>query len=159
MDFNAEIKIIGINPYISLPESILSKIMLDSNKTKSPIPVFGNLNGKPYRQNLMKFKGEWRLCVNTTMLKDSPKKVGQNVKISVQFDPILKVAAVHPELLAALKLNPTANENFNNLRPSLQAEMHRYILNLKSAESVGKNIIKALDYLTGKGSFLGRKLI
>lgn len=74
--FQAELEIIGINPFVAVPPDILQKIFQDSGREKSPIPICGQINEKNYQQNLMFFKGEWRLYVNTTMLKNSPKESG-----------------------------------------------------------------------------------
>ena len=67
--FQAELEIIGINPFVAVPPDILQKIFQDSGREKSPIPICGQINEKTYQQNLMFFKGDWRLYVNTTMLK------------------------------------------------------------------------------------------
>jgi hypothetical protein len=74
--FTAKLEIIGINPFVFIPEEILKDIFETSGKNKSPIPVKGTVNGKEYTQNLMKYLGEWRLYINMLMLKDSPKRVG-----------------------------------------------------------------------------------
>lgn len=52
-DFSALIKIIGINPYVSVPEAILKAIINDAAKDKGPIPVHGTVNDKPYLQTLV----------------------------------------------------------------------------------------------------------
>ena len=52
---------IGINPFVAVPPDILQKIFQDSGREKSPIPICGQINEKTYQQNLMFFKGDWRL--------------------------------------------------------------------------------------------------
>ncbi|MET3537929.1 DUF1905 domain-containing protein [Chryseobacterium limigenitum] len=59
--FTAQLEIIGINPFVFIPEKILNEIFETSGKSKSPIPVKGTVNGKEFKQNLMKYLGEWRL--------------------------------------------------------------------------------------------------
>lgn len=44
--FRAEIEIIGINPFVFVPEQILSEIFKQAGKEKGHIPVKGNINGK-----------------------------------------------------------------------------------------------------------------
>ncbi|XOW21085.1 hypothetical protein QK908_00130 [Lactococcus cremoris] len=84
--FQAELEIIGINPFVALPIDILQHIFIDSGRKKSPIAICGQVNGKDYKQNLMFFKGDWRLYVNTTMLKNYPKRIGELVDFTIAYD-------------------------------------------------------------------------
>ena len=154
--FKATLEIIGINPFVFVPEKILSKIFKDANRDKQPIPVSGTINGKSYKQTLVKFKGEWRLYVNTTMVKDSPKKIREEFEITIQFDPIDRTLSPHPKLLTALKKNKAAHKAFNALSPSRQKGIIRYISSLKSEKSITSNIEKAIGFLNGKNRFVGR---
>lgn len=54
--FQAELEIIGINPFVAVPPDILQKIFQDSGREKSPIPICGQINEKTYQQNLMFFQ-------------------------------------------------------------------------------------------------------
>ncbi|HEX8517482.1 MAG TPA: YdeI/OmpD-associated family protein [Bacteroidia bacterium] len=155
-EFNAVIKIIGINPYVSVPGKILRVIFKEANKDKGPIPVRGFVNGSPYTQTLMKFKGEWRLYINTGMLKDSPRRIGETIKLSVEFDPRKRTVPVHPGFITALKSNKEAAAVFAGLSPSRQNEIVRYIANLKTEGSIQRNILKAVLFLSGKSRFAGR---
>jgi uncharacterized protein YdeI (YjbR/CyaY-like superfamily) len=105
----------------------------------------------------MKFKGEWRLYINTKMLKNSPKRIGEQIEISIDYDAEKRSIPIHPKLSQALNENEAANTIFQNLRPSLQHEIIRYIANLKTEESIDKNVLKAIDFLLGKGKFVGRE--
>ena len=51
--FKTRLEIIGINPFVFLPEKVLNNIFHAAGKCKSPIPVKGTVNGKPFRQNVM----------------------------------------------------------------------------------------------------------
>ena len=154
--FKAEINIIGINPYVLLPDKILEDIFKKAGKNKGPIPVKVMINEKDYKQTLVKYAGLWRLYINTTMLKDSPRRIGELVMVSIAFDPEKRIVATHPKFEKALLKNKEAAIIFDELRPSLKLEIVRYISNLKTEESVDKNIIKAIDFLLGKGRFVGR---
>jgi hypothetical protein len=154
--FKAVIQLIGINPYVLLPDKVLKKLFEQAKKDKGPIQIKGSINGKPYMQTLVKYKGAWRLYVNTSMLKDSPKRVGEVIEVTVAFDPEERTIATHPEFIKALAENKTAKKVFESLRPSLQKEIRRYLANLKTKESVNRNIPKAIDFLLGKGRFVGR---
>lgn len=155
--FSATIEIIGINPFVYVPEEILNAIFEQAAKSKGPIPVKGTVNSIPYTQTLMKFRGEWRLYINTKMLKNSPKRIGEQIEISIAYDPEKRTIPIHPKLLQALNENEEANTVFQNLRPSLQHEIIRYIAHLKTEESIDKNVPKAIAFLLGNGKFVGRE--
>jgi len=156
--FTAQLEIIGINPFVFIPEEILNEIFKTSGKNKSPIPVKGMVNGKEFKQNLMRYSGEWRLYINLTMLKDSPKRIGEMLEISVEFDDSDRTILMHPDLEKAIKKNPIATKNFESLIPSMRLEVVRYINNLKTAESIERNIGKIIRYLIGEGDFFGKKI-
>lgn len=155
--FQATIEIIGINPFVFVPEEILNYIFEKAAKSKGLIPVRGTVNNVPYTQTLIKFKGEWRLYINTKMLKNSPKRIGEQITISIDYNAEKRSIPIHPKLLQALNEDVAANSVFQNLRPSLQHEIIRYIAHLKTEESINKNILKAIAFLLGKGKFVGRE--
>lgn len=156
--FSARIEIIGINPFVYVPEDILNSIFIQAKKNKGYIPIKGTVNGNPYQQTLVKYSGEWRLYINTTMLKNSPKRIGEMIELSVMFDPAERVVDMHPKLEQALNENKEAKASLESLRPSLKHEVIKYISSLKTEESIDKNVKKAIDYLLGQGKFLNRDL-
>ena len=81
--FKARIEIIGINPFVFVPAKILAEIFKQSGKNKGQIPVRGSVNRKAYKQTLVRYSGDWRLYINTTMLKDSPKRIGEIIEITI----------------------------------------------------------------------------
>lgn len=155
--FAAPLEIIGINPFVPVPDNVLDSLLSAAGKNKGPIPIKGTINGIPFRQTLVRYRGAWRLYVNTTMLKDSPKRIGEVVQLVVFVDSGDRSIPPHPKLLRALEQNTQAKEKFDSLAPSLQKEIIRYISFLKTEASVDRNIAKAIDFLLGKGSFVGRK--
>ncbi len=157
LKFEARLEIIGVNPFVFLPPEILEDIFRQAGKDRGPIPVKGILNGKPYRQTLMKFRSEWRFYVNTFMLKDSPKRIGEWLVIEIEFDPEDRRTRPHPAFLKALSENRDAQASFASLSPSRQNEILRYIASLKSEESRDRNIKRAIGFLTGKNGFAGRE--
>src|SRR6185312_11842305 len=102
MTFKAEIKIIGVNPYVTVPEKLLNKIFEAAGRDKGPIPICGLINKKPYRQTLVKYSGDWRLYINTLMLKNSPRRIGEIIEISASFDPEDRTIQAHPDFEKAL---------------------------------------------------------
>lgn len=156
ISFSANIEIIGVNPYVLLPEEVLQSLLAQAGRHKGKIPVRGELNGLPYQQTLVKYAGAWRLYVNMVMLKDSPRRIGETVEISIELDPSDRSIPMHPKLQRALDENIAAQAKFDSLPPSRQLEIVRYINHLKSEESVDKNVARAIQFLLEKERFVGR---
>lgn len=156
--FTAQLNIIGINPFVFIPEEILDEIFEISGRNKSPIPVKGTVNGKEFKQNLMKYLVEWRLYINFTMLKDSPKRIGEIIEVSVEFDDSDRTISIHPQLDKAIRENPVTLQNFENLIPSRKLELIRYINNLKTEASIQRNIEKIIRHLQGEVDFFGKRI-
>jgi hypothetical protein len=154
--FRAKIEIIGINPFVFVPDPILNDVFEQAGRVKSPIPITGTINGRPYQQTLMKYLGLWRLYINTTMLVNSPKRIGETIEVTINYDPVDRAITAHPKLLRALSKNKKAKSVFDSLNPSLRNEMNKYISNLKTERSIEVNVQKAIDFLLGKGRFIGR---
>lgn len=156
--FTAQLEIIGINPFVFIPEEILKEIFETSGRNKSPIPVRGTVNGKKYTQNLMKYLGEWRLYINMMMLKDSPKRIGETIKVCVEYDDADRTIHIHPQLDKAIQESSVALKNFESLIPSRRLELIGYINNLKTEASIQKNIEKIIKHLHGETDFFGKKI-
>jgi hypothetical protein len=156
--FTAVLEIIGINPFVFVPEEVLTEIFRAAGKDKSPIPVKGTINGKEFRQNLMRYLGEWRLYVNLLMLKNSPKRIGEMIEVSIEFDDSDRTVSIHPKLNAAIKGSAVATRNFESLIPSRRNELIRYINNLKTDASIERNIEKIIRHLHGETDFFGKKI-
>lgn len=157
--FSAIIEIIGINPFVFVPDKILEKIFEAAGKSKGAIPVKGTINKLAYKQTLVKYARYWRLYINTIMLKDSPKHVGRKISVSIEHDPEDRSIPLHPELSEALNKNLKAKRAFESLAPSLQKEINRYISRLKTGKSVDNNIKRAIGFLLGRERFAGRPAI
>lgn len=155
--FTAELAIIDGNPFVSLPPAILNDVFEDAGRSKGPIQVRGTINQRPYQQTLVKFRGAWRLYVNMKMLDDSPRRIGEAIEATVDFDPSDRGIKPHRALLAMLDANPTAREVFDGMAPSRQKEIVRYLDGLKTEESVDRNVQRAADFLLGNGRFVGRE--
>jgi hypothetical protein len=153
--FEAELEIIGINPFVSVPEPILEALFDAAGRRTGPIPIWGTVNDAPYKQSLVRFQGDWRLYVNTAMLKDSPRRLGERLSLTVAHDPVGRAEPASPEFERALAEHPEAKAVFGALRPSRQREIVRYIASLKSAASTQRNVARAIAFLTGQGRFIG----
>lgn len=157
LSFEAKLEIIGINPFVYLPQEALSEILKRAKKEKGKIPVKGRVNNIDYTQTLLRYKGEWRLYINTKMLKNSPQRIGELLQITIQIDTETRIITPHPQLMQALQNNSVAEKKFNELTPSLKLEIIKYISFLKTEESINRNVEKAINFLMGNGTFIGRK--
>jgi len=154
--FRAKIEIIDVNPFVFLPENVLNEVFKQAGKNKGKIPVQMKIDGHEFVQTLVKWKSAWRLYLNMPMRKAAQKDVGDIADFEIAHDPIKRVVPTHPKLERALKANKQAKEIFDSLRPSLQLEINRYLGSLKTEESVDRNVIRAIQFLLGKGRFIGR---
>src|SRR5690606_24949571 len=116
--FKAAIDIIGINPFVYVPEKILKAIFKGAGVDKGPIPVKVTINCKAYRQTLIRYKGEWRIYINTIMLKDSPRRISEVIKVTVAYDPEARTIEPHPTLLKTLAKKRKARRVYDKLSPS-----------------------------------------
>ena len=155
--FSAKVQIIGVNPYVLLPASLLKYLFQKSGKDKGAIPIKLKIGGKDFIQNLVKYSGKWRLYLNAPMRKVAGKDVGDIIEIQIDFDPKPRTTSMHPKLKKAFKENLNAKKAFERLSPSRQKEILRYINFLKSEESVDKNIHRAIAHLTSNKPFIGRE--
>lgn len=155
-NFTSEILIIGINPFVFLPEDILEHLFIAAKKDKGHIPVKLVINKVKFIQNLVKYSGAWKLYLNKPMRKAAGKETGDQITISIAFDTAERTVVVNKDFISALNKNKAALKTFNALPPSRQKEINRYISSLKTEESIQRNINRALNFLSGKGRFIGR---
>lgn len=140
--FTAIIQIIGINPYVLLPETVLDNLLKQFGKPKGQVPVKLSINKTKFTQTLVKYAGEWRLYLNTPMRKAAGKDVGKKVTIKIDYDAEERKTPMHQKLKEALQKNKQAKQKFDSLSPSRQKEIARYINNLKSEEAIEKKYKK-----------------
>lgn len=157
--FNATIEIIGINPFVQVPQVILSEIFADAGKTKGYIPVKGMVNRLDYKQTLVKYSGLWRLYINNQMLKNSPKHIGESIEVTIEVDTSDRTIKPHPKFLEALENNIEAKSKFNDLSSSKQKEIVRYISSLRTEETRNRTIERSINYLLGNSTFIGKKML
>ena len=154
--FKAKIEIIGVNPFVFLPDRVLHQIFAQAGKNKGKIPVKIKIDGHEFPQTLIKWSGSWRLYLNTPMRKAAQKDVGDIANFEIEYDPIARTVPVHPKFEKALQENKEAKKVFDSLRPSLQLEINRYFSFLKTESSVDRNVTKAIQFLLGNGRFVAR---
>jgi len=154
--FSAAIELIGVNPFVLVPVPLLQALFAAAGKSKGPIPVQLTIDGHAFPQTLVKYSGQWRLYLNGPMRQAAGKQVGDTAAFTLRYDPELRELPVHPRLSQALADNPAADTVFITLPPSRRLEIVRYIASLKSADSVARNVEKAIRFLLGQERFIGR---
>jgi hypothetical protein len=151
--FTALIKIHGVNPYVLVSAKRASKLKADWRR---PMPVLVTMNGKPkqpWRINMMPVgDGSFRLYLHGGVRKASNTSVGHRVGVEVRFDDKYRGGPMHPMpacFRTALAKNPTAKQNWNALIPSRKKEVLRYFAALKSPAARERNLVRALQGLSG----------
>src|SRR5690242_14804303 len=123
--FSATVYKIDINPYVKVPDRILQKLCRDAGKETGPIPVKGTLRGKPFVATVVKFRGLWRLYLNTPMRRAAGVEVGDKVTVGVRYDKTPRTVPAPRKFTLALSKNKRAKEAFEKLAPSRQKEILR----------------------------------
>ena len=148
LSFKAKIYKVGINPCVKVPLRITDKLI----PTKGYISVKGKIENHFFQQTLCPVKGEgYRLYVNGTMLQGAGVKMGQIVHFIIEQDS-LERNKNHP-MPGAFKNKLEEHgllQMFQQLSPSRQKEINRYLNNLKTEESLGRNINKMINVFKGK---------
>lgn len=148
--FSQRIRKLGVNPYVGLPDAVLAALFEGAGREKGPIPVRGRLNGKPFRQTLVRYQGAWRLYLNAKMREDAGVDVGDRADVLLQFDRRPPKVPTRPEFERALREDDAARTAFERLPPSRRKEIRRYLASLKTKESVDRNIARVILHLTGR---------
>lgn len=156
--FDATLEIVGVNPFVRVPPPILAALFAEAGRDRGPIPVAGTLNGTPYTQTLVRFRSLWRLYVNLQMLRDSPRRIGERVAVTVRIDDVPRTIVAPASFTAALARDAVARRAFEGLAPSRRHEIVRYLAKLKSPEALARNVERALAFLRGEGRFAGRSV-
>ena len=147
--FSATVRKIDVNPYVKVPDDVLRNLQADAQRDKGPLPVKGTLHGVPFSTTVVKFRGLWRLYLNTEMRHAAGVDVGDKVIIGLQFDRNPPAIRAPREFTHALSKSKRAKEAFEALPPSRQKEILRYLNSLKRPETLERNIQKTIRYLEG----------
>jgi hypothetical protein len=159
--FHATVKIRGVNPFILVSARRAQAIKPGWRK---PLPVLVRLDGKPAKAwhiNMMPVgNGSFYLYLHGEIRKASGAKVGDRVRVEIEFDAAYRSGPQHPMprwFQQALAANPLAQKNWKALPPSRKKEILRYFSRLKSPESQARNLARAINVLSGEpGRFMAR---
>ncbi len=147
--FRATIALLGINPYVSVPARHLAALFQAAGRKTSPIPIRVDIGGQNFRQNLVIYRGAWRLYLNAPMRAAAGKDVGERVTLGIAFDPAPRLEPLPIELDRALDAEPQARIAFAALTPSRRKEISRYLSSAKTDVTRTRNVAKVIAYLLG----------
>ena len=160
--FDAVIQIQGVNPFVGVSSSQANSLKPGWRK---PLPVLVRIHGQSapaWRTNMMPDgNGNFYLYLHGSMRKASGTKVGDRVRLEVEFDAAYRNGPQHsmPKWFKQeLDGNPQAQKNWTALIPSRKKEILRYFSRLVSEDARVRNLARALHVLSGKGGrFMGRE--
>jgi Domain of unknown function (DUF1905) len=115
--FSATIHKLGINPVVDVPEKIVDALLCEAGKKSAPVQVTCNMNGVAFDANIVRYAGDWRLYLNTPVRKSAGKDVGDTVKITLAYDPSVRMPPMPEAFRQALKDNADAQKAWR-LRPT-----------------------------------------
>jgi hypothetical protein len=152
--FAAKIELRGINPYVTISAARARTIQPEWRR---PMPVQVRINGHPrlapWRINLMPMGGgAFYLYLHGSVRTASSTGVGDRVTVAVRFDPDYRGGpgnVIPAWFLAGLQRTPPARAAWQQLTPSRQKEIVRYLANLKTAAARDRNLARALGALAG----------
>ena len=144
--FRAKIYKVGINPCVEVPRRITRRMTPE----RGYIPVKGHIDDYPFEQTLVPVKdGPYRLYVNGLMLKGTDVKVGDTVTFSIEQCTARRKDETMPAELRTELVKAKLISTFEQLTPSRQKEILRYLNYLKTTEAKKRNIDKVLSFLKG----------
>jgi len=159
--FSAVIEIRGVNPFVGV-----SALQAEALKPgwRKPLPVLVRINGDStiaWKTNMMPDgNGSFYLYLHGNMRKASGTKVGDRVRVDIEFDAAYRNGPQDPMpkwFRQALDSNAQARKNWRALTPSRKKEIVRYLSRLVSEDARRRNQVRALQVLSGQdGRFMGR---
>lgn len=147
--FKARICKVGINPCVPVPKSIASRL----TQEKGFVAVKGTIEGYAFVQTLVPVKGQgYRLYVNRFMLEGARVANGDSAVFVIERD-LQEKSRETPQMPGLLKQKLKATNltaMFEELTPSRKKDIIRYLSNLKSIESLSKNVNRLVKELQSK---------
>jgi hypothetical protein len=113
------------------------------------VQVDAKVNKHSFKANLVPLgKGKFRLYLHGIIRKKANVGVGDVVKIRLKEDLKPRAEKMHELLAEELKQDQLMKNNWKKLRPSRKKEILRYLNNLKTEESLKRNVAKVVRMLT-----------
>ena len=177
LSFTAEVKLVGINPYVDVPEHMVNTLgggaiapvlvkvsEIDGmiNKGQAP-PKKGRLSrdaanleaigqlapGGWFRSTLVPLRSEpIRLYLYTWMRESGQVEGGDGVRVTLKPDSASRELSMPAALRTGLNSNAKAKAAWEALAPSHQCEILTYLNFLKKPASLERNVHKVITELT-----------
>jgi len=148
LKFSAEIYQTGINWCVDVPKEITNELIIE----KGRVNIKGTINHFGFTKTLMPVKNSFhRLYVNKEMMVGGKTALGQVAffKIEQDFDKVVKQYSI-PDLLNQYLKECNLTTDFDCLTHSRKRAILKYISQLKSKESIIRNIEKLIIQLKNK---------
>lgn len=148
LQFSAKIYQIGMNWCVDVPQEITHELIIDNGR----INIKGKINEFSFIKTLMPVKNSFhRLYVNREMMIGGKTALGQVAffKIQQDCDKVVKQYAI-PDLLSQYLYENNLTTDFEDLTHSKKRAILKYISQLKSTESLVRNIEKLIVQLQNK---------
>ena len=146
--FKAKIYKTGINWCVDVPTEITKQLKAE----KGRIAIKGQINGFDFSKTLMPVKNApHRLYVNQKMMKGGGTALGETAIFDIEQDS-KKISKDYPipELLVEQLDKNQLISDFNKLTTSRKKEILKYLSNIKTEETLLKNINKLVAKLKNK---------
>lgn len=144
-NFKATIYKVGINAVVDVPARITKTMQPEKGYMK----VKGTINGFDFKTTLVPVKNApHRLFVNRIMLKGGNTALDKTAAFSIEqyFATVKKEYPMLPALRKQLKEKSLLNK-FEQLTDSRKKDILRYLANIKTGETLHKNIDKLIRQL------------
>ena len=142
--FRAKIYKVGINACVDVPRKVTDAM----EPRRGYVPVKGYIDGFAFEQTLVPVKDKpYRLYVNGLMLKGSGRKVGDISGFTIEQTESKRKDEKMPASLKRKLIENKLLPAFENLVPSRQKEILRYLNYLKTSEAKTRNIDKVISSL------------
>ena len=142
--FSATIFKVGINPCVDVPARVSAAL-----GQKGYVPVRLLLNGRSFRAGLVSLgRGRHRLYINGVMRKEAGVDLGGRIEVALDPDDAPRREPIPRPLTRALRASAKAQRAWKDLTPSRRKEILRYLNNLKSPDSLARNVRKVIVQLT-----------
>lgn len=128
--------------YVTIPFDV------ESTFGKKRVKVAATIEGVPYRGSLVRMGTDCHILgIRKDIREQIGKGIGDEIEVTVAEDTEERVAAVPPDLAAALEKSPEAKINFEKLSYSHQKEYINWIEEAKRAETRQVRIERAIAKL------------
>jgi hypothetical protein len=112
------------------------------------IPVTGTINGAAFRAGLVSLgRGRHRLNINGEMRRAADVDDGDRITVVLKYDPRPRRLPIPKALSRAFKAHPAARKAWAGLTPSRRKEVLSYLNNLKTPESLKRNVERVIEQL------------